>query len=134
MSIAERIKTARVRCGLTQELLTEKMSVSGSTIARWEQGKGFPRADELAALSDVLGVSTDYLIKGQEPVTVDVINSTIQNNVTGDNNITTAPIAADSAPVSASPLRYEVGGIVVEMPDTEDNRRRFADVVRILNQ
>lgn len=101
MDISDRIKIARIRCGLTQELLTEKINVSGSTVARWEQGKSEPRAAELAALSDVLGVSTDYLIKGVEPADVIKENSGVvisKNENTTVGNITNAPAAPAAVP------------------------------------
>ena len=62
MTLGEKIKEARKGCGLSQEQLAEKMSVSRSAIAKWETDKGLPDVDNLKALSFLLNVRIDYLL------------------------------------------------------------------------
>lgn len=62
MTLGEKIKEARKQCGLSQEQLAEKMSVSRSAIAKWETDKGLPDIDNLKALAGFLNVSVDYLL------------------------------------------------------------------------
>ena len=62
MTLGEKIKEARKQCGLSQEQLAEKMSVSRSAIAKWETDKGLPDIDNLKALAVFLNVSVDYLL------------------------------------------------------------------------
>ena len=62
MTLGEKIKEARKGCGLSQEQLAEKMSVSRSAIAKWETDKGLPDVDNLKALAFLLNVSIDYLL------------------------------------------------------------------------
>ena len=68
MTLGEKIKKARKQCGLSQEQLAEKMSVSRSAIAKWETDKGLPDIDNLKALSSFLNVSVDYLLDDGERI------------------------------------------------------------------
>ncbi len=62
MQLGEKIKKARKECGLSQEQLAEKMSLSRSAIAKWEAGNGLPDVDNLKTLARLLNVSVDYLL------------------------------------------------------------------------
>ena len=68
MTLGEKIKDARKQCGLSQEQLAEKMSVSRSAIAKWETDKGLPDIDNLKALAGFLNVSVDYLLDDEERI------------------------------------------------------------------
>ena len=68
MTLGEKIKDARKQCGLSQEQLAEKMSVSRSAIAKWETDKGLPDIDNLKALAGFLNVSVDYLLDDGERI------------------------------------------------------------------
>ena len=68
MTLGEKIKEARKQCGLSQEQLAEKMSVSRSAIAKWETDKGLPDIDNLKALAGFLNVSVDYLLDDGERI------------------------------------------------------------------
>lgn len=77
MTIGEKIKEARKQCGLSQEQLAEKMSVSRSAVAKWETDKGIPDIDNLKALSKLLNVSVDYLLDDGEVINEIVIKEPI---------------------------------------------------------
>jgi transcriptional regulator with XRE-family HTH domain len=64
--LGDRIVKARLRAGLTQKDLAEQLSVSQRAIAHWETNSVALRADQLAALADVLGVTVDYLMGREE--------------------------------------------------------------------
>lgn len=66
MTIGERIRDARKTNRITQEKLAELLEVSRVTISSWENGENTPTVDNIIALSEVLRVSTDYLLKGIE--------------------------------------------------------------------
>lgn len=103
MSIAHRIRIARERIGLSQGLLADKANVTNASISRWELGKRIPNSEDIGTLSDVLGVSTDYLIKGVEPVgdisnVGGVVVAQNENTTVGDiTNTNEAPPAAHVA-------------------------------------
>ncbi len=62
MKLSEKILEQRKRYGLSQEDLAEKLCVSRQTISRWEMGSAMPDASNLLQLSDLFGVSADYLL------------------------------------------------------------------------
>ncbi|MBD5118532.1 MAG: helix-turn-helix transcriptional regulator [Clostridiales bacterium] len=58
----ENMKKAREAAGLNQKQVALALHVSGATVSNWESGEISPKVDNLKALSELLGVSTDYLI------------------------------------------------------------------------
>ncbi len=66
MRLGEKIKIARNEAGLSQEQLAEKMGISRSAVAKWEVNNGMPDIDNLKALSNLLGVTIDYLVDDSE--------------------------------------------------------------------
>lgn len=61
---ANQLKAARRNCGHTQSSLSNALGVSKGTVAMWETGKRHPSLEKVGEISDLLGVSTDFLIKG----------------------------------------------------------------------
>ena len=59
-----RIRDARKNLGLTQERLAEKLNIVSSYLTLIEQGNRNVSTETLVALSKNLGLSTDYLLKG----------------------------------------------------------------------
>lgn len=60
--LAERLKELRNVKGLRQSDLAELLNVPRSTLATWETGKFNPDLKTIEKLSEILGVSTDYLL------------------------------------------------------------------------
>lgn len=69
MIIAERIKNLRRVKGISEEQLADEMGVTCQSIEEWESGKSIPDIEMLIDLSDYFDVTTDYLLKGVEPIT-----------------------------------------------------------------
>ncbi len=67
MTLGEKIRRARSRCGLSQEQLAEKMAVSRSAVAKWETDKGLPDVGNLKVLARLLSVSVDELLDDADP-------------------------------------------------------------------
>lgn len=67
MSIAERILTLRKSKGMSQEQLAEAVGVSRQAVSKWESEQASPDPEKIITLSEVFGVTTDYLLKGIEP-------------------------------------------------------------------
>ncbi len=63
MSIGEKLAEARRAKNLTQEQLAELLGVTRQSISRWEQNQAYPEMEKILRLSDILGVSCDYLLK-----------------------------------------------------------------------
>lgn len=68
MLCGEKILTLRKKYGYTQEALAEKLSISHQAVSRWESGQALPDVDKLVSLSRLFGVSVDYLLDDQQPV------------------------------------------------------------------
>ena len=62
MSFADNLQYARKKKGLTQEALAEMLDVSRQAVSKWEQGDGWPEAEKLLVLSDILDISLDELM------------------------------------------------------------------------
>lgn len=66
-SIGDRLKSARVMAGLTQDELASIAGISRISVAKYETGKSEPSASTLADISTALGVSMDSLM-GKAPI------------------------------------------------------------------
>lgn len=64
LEIGKRVRERREELNLTQEILAEKMGVSNLMVSNLENGKKAIRPENLVKLSNVLGISTDYILKG----------------------------------------------------------------------
>lgn len=58
----DRLQEARKRSGMSQNQLAEKIMVSRSAVAKWENNRGLPDINNLKTLSKLLDVSIDYLL------------------------------------------------------------------------
>ena len=64
-----RLKELRKDANLTQEQLAEQLGLKYFNIGDWERGKCEPCVNDLIKLSQVFGVSVDYLIGNSEDFT-----------------------------------------------------------------
>lgn len=55
------LKAARVNVGYTQKEAAELLGVSNKTLGDWENGTTFPKADMIAKICDLYGVTYDQL-------------------------------------------------------------------------
>lgn len=67
MSFSEKMMALRRSKGWSQEQLGEKLGVTRQTVSKWELGSTTPEMEKLAAISDLFGITTDELIKGEAP-------------------------------------------------------------------
>ena len=66
MSTGEIIMKLRKEKGISQEQLAEKIGVSRQAVSKWESDVCLPEIDKVILLSDFFGVTTDYLLKGED--------------------------------------------------------------------
>ncbi len=83
-NIGERIYDLRNRNNMSQGNLADKLDVSRQTISKWENNMCLPEAEKLLQLSEIFGVSTDYILKGKtivepEPVYIYVKDPDSEN-------------------------------------------------------
>lgn len=69
MSVAKRIRAARIARGWSQAQLAERMKVTRSACSQWELVKGgtIPRGHRLERLADQLGVTVEWITTGHNP-------------------------------------------------------------------
>lgn len=68
MSMADRIQNLRKAKGISQEELADKVGVSRQAVSKWESEQSMPDLEKLIIMSDFFEVTTDYILKGIEPV------------------------------------------------------------------
>lgn len=68
MIFADKIIQLRKKNGWSQEELAEKMNVSRQAVSKWEGAQAIPDLSKILALSELFGVSTDYLLKDEVEV------------------------------------------------------------------
>lgn len=66
VEIGKRIQGRRKQMGLTQEQLADKMDVSIQMVSNLERGNKSVRIENLIKLSEILNISTDYILTGKE--------------------------------------------------------------------
>ncbi len=70
MIFADKVLDLRKKNGWSQEELAEKLNVSRQSVSKWESAQSIPDISKIIQLSEIFGVSTDYLIKDDlEPET-----------------------------------------------------------------
>ena len=60
--LGERLKSARVKAGQTQEDIAKLLRVQRQVISYFENGSRTPNIDDLIKLAEIFGTSTDYLL------------------------------------------------------------------------
>lgn len=75
--IGKRIKHARDKQGITQEVLAEKLDVSNAYISKIERGKTPINLDRLSQLCVVLDESPEYILSGANISTQDYLRNEI---------------------------------------------------------
>lgn len=61
-SLGKRIKLLRKNAGFSQERFAEILGVSRTAVAKWENGYSEPTLHNIVSISEMLGVSSDYLL------------------------------------------------------------------------
>ena len=72
MNLSAKLTSLRKQKGLTQMDLAEKLNVSRQAISRWEVGTAVPSTDNLKVLSELYGVTVDYLLNELNDGTVQI--------------------------------------------------------------
>lgn len=63
MIFADKLIQLRKKNGWSQEELAEQMNVTRQSVSKWEGAQSIPDFDRMIRLSELFGVSTDYLLK-----------------------------------------------------------------------
>jgi len=63
MTLGEKIQILRKQRGMSQEQLATKILVTRQAVSKWELSESLPDVDNIVQLSEMFGVTTDYLLK-----------------------------------------------------------------------
>lgn len=78
MILADKIINLRKKNGWSQEELANQLGVSRQSVSKYESGQAIPDMDKILKLSNIFGVTTDFLIKDEieteEYISSDIID------------------------------------------------------------
>ena len=65
MIFADKLILLRKKAGWSQEELADQMNVTRQSVSKWEGSQSVPDLEKMLRLSELFGVSTDYLLKDE---------------------------------------------------------------------
>lgn len=77
MNTADRIQGLRKSKGISQEQLADVVGVSRQAVSKWESEQTIPDLEKIILMSEYFDVTTDYILKGIEPVSGETNHMTI---------------------------------------------------------
>jgi len=84
MSIGRRLKYYRKKRGFTQEYVADMLGIKSNNYNKYESGERNPKEERIMALIKILDVSYDNLVRGEEAITIDLLNSHLRGAVLGN--------------------------------------------------
>ena len=58
----KRLRSTRMKCGLTQQKMADLLNISLNAYQKYEQAERSPSLECLVSIADILDVSVDYLL------------------------------------------------------------------------
>ena len=110
MEFHEELKAARIKTGLTQQQIADKLGITKSTYCGYETAKRSPDPQRINQLAKVLHVSADALL-----------------DISIEKETSPAPAKAETKEVSADQIRalFVAAGIMPDGVDLTDEDLRF---------
>ena len=65
MILADKIIMLRKKSGWSQEELADKLNVTRQSVSKWEGAQSIPDLNKILLMSQIFGVTTDYLLKDE---------------------------------------------------------------------
>ena len=102
MLLSEKIMSLRKRNGWSQEELAQQLGVSRQSVSKWESMASMPDIQKIMAMSELFGVSTDYLLKDEleelpaTAIAADYAASSVQSGSSDPAASSTADSTTDS--------------------------------------
>ena len=87
MTIGNRIIALRKAQQFSQEDIANKIGVSRQSVSKWESEQSIPDLEKIITMSDIFEVTTDYILKGVEPVSISNRKTDIQNRCTASKEL-----------------------------------------------
>ncbi len=122
--IGDTIAKLRKEKGWTQNELAEMLKVSDKAISKWESNKGDPSIEFLPAMSELFGVTLDYLMTGKEQEEKIVTMSKLELCAKKDN-----PKIIDNFSYDSAHLKNEDGRTLMYYIDQYNSRNVLTALV-----
>lgn len=119
MILADKIINLRKKNGWSQEELAEKLGVTRQSISKYEGAQSIPDLDKILKLSEIFGVTTDYLIK-DELEEEEYVPSQMQEKESGSDRI-------------VHKVTMEMANEYLQMIDWSAGKTAFATMLCILS-
>ena len=127
MIFADKLIRLRKQSGWSQEELAEQMNVTRQSVSKWEGAQAVPDLEKMLRLSQLFGVSTDYLLKDEietaEPAAGAAEDSTLRRVTLEEANTFLAAKSATARPIALgvllcilSPICLLMLGAMCEQP------------------
>jgi transcriptional regulator with XRE-family HTH domain len=81
MILADKIIENRKKNGWSQEELADKLGVSRQSVSKWEGAQAVPDMKKIVLMSEIFGVSTDYLLRDDIDVAEPAESAPIDNGL-----------------------------------------------------
>ena len=141
MIIADKIIENRKKNGWSQEELAGKLGVSRQSVSKWEGAQAVPDMKKIVQMSDLFGVSTDYLLRdeietvtppeavpvdsglGEElarSVSMEEANAFLVHNEKAASRVSTGVMLCILSPVIMIVMTGLAGAEKIPMDETED--------------
>ena len=87
--LGSKIKEYRRQYNYSQRDLAELLNVSAKSVGRWEQNKTKPSVDELKLLADIFGISEAELLRDDNELNMNSVESALDKISDGVDNLVT---------------------------------------------
>ncbi|OSQ41646.1 XRE family transcriptional regulator [Thalassospira sp. MCCC 1A01428] len=110
--LAERLKLALAQSGFTQEVLAEKIGVSLSGVKKWLTGTSDPKWSSIVSISEVCGVSVEWLATGSGAMMASRQPETGNASLLAANSTEFAPVPVFDVQASAGGGAMNFGEVI----------------------
>lgn len=94
MTFGEKLQTLRKAKGMSQEQLAERIEVSRQAVSKWELDESLPDINNILRLSEMFGVSTDFLLRDTIDPPEELSNNLEKSYVNAIQRRSILPLAA----------------------------------------
>ena len=108
MSVSKQLIHLRNVKGISQEELASLMNVTRQALSKWETGQTLPDSEKIIRLSEIFGVSTDYLLKGKETDPMDIYSQ--HDSKSGSDMSAEVTEILENVHQMSTAKRYLIGG------------------------
>lgn len=111
MSVSKQLIHLRNVKGISQEELASLMNVTRQAVSKWETDQTLPDSEKVIRLSEIFGVTTDYLLRGKETDPMDIYSQ--HDSKAGADMSAEVTEILDNVHQMSTTKRYLIGGVVL---------------------